>query len=389
MQLSQKVSLLEPSETLAIAAKAKELKSQGVDVISLSAGEPDFDTPAFVKEATIKALEKGNTKYTPATGTPEIREAIRNKFLKDQKLDFPIDQIILSCGAKHSLFNVFYALLNDGDEVIIPAPFWLSYTSMAVLVGAKSVIVQCDAASGFKLTPDKLEAVLTPRSRMLILNSPSNPTGAVYRKEELIQLIKVLKKYPEVTVVSDDIYEKLLFDGVEFSSIAALDSDIAKRTVIVNGHSKAYAMTGWRLGYTACPNKELAKAIGSMQSHSTSNPTSFAQVGGVVALEKGDEEAKTMCGVYQRRRDLFYNLISEIPKFKPFKPQGAFYLFVDISETGLTSMQATERLLNEAHVAVVPGAPFGNDAYIRMSFATSDDKLQEAAARIKHWASKL
>lgn len=389
MQLSQKVSQLEPSETLAISAKANALKSQGIDVISLSAGEPDFDTPEFIKEATIEALKKGKTKYTPATGTPEIREAIRKKFLRDQNLDFPIDQIILSCGAKHSLFNVFYALLDEGNEVIIPAPFWLSYTSMATLVGAKSIIVQCDESSDFKLTASKLEAALTSKTRMLILNSPSNPTGAVYTKEELVKIASVLKKYPEVTVVSDDIYEKLIFDGLEFFSIAALDPEIAKRTVIVNGHSKAYAMTGWRLGYTACPNKELAKAISSMQSHSTSNPTSFAQVGGTIALEKGDKEAEAMCKIYQRRRDLFYKLISEVPHFKPFKPQGAFYLFVNIAATGLTSMQVTERLLGEAHVAVVPGAPFGSDAYIRMSFATSDDNLKKAADRIKSWAAKL
>lgn len=388
LQLSKKVASLEPSATLAISAKAKELKDKGVDVIALSAGEPDFDTPDFVKQAAIDALSSGVTKYTPATGTQELRTAICAKLKRDQGLTFKPDQIIVSGGAKHSIFNVLYALLNDGDEVIIPAPYWLSYPAMCTLVGAKGVIVQTDESSDFKLTPAHLKGAITEKTRVLILNSPSNPTGALYTESELRALIEVLKAYPQITILSDDIYEKLVFDNQKFYCIASLDSEIAQRTVIVNGHSKAYAMTGWRLGYAACADMRLANAISSMQSHSTSNPTSFAQAGGVAALEKGDAVAAEMCAVYQKRRDMFYQLISEIPGFKPFKPQGAFYLFVNIKETGMDSVELTTRLMGEAHVAVVPGQPFGSDDHIRLSFATSDAKLQEAARRIKAWAEK-
>lgn len=385
MELSKRVSLLEPSETLAIAAKAKELQGRGIDVVSLSAGEPDFDTPAFIKEAAAQALLKGATKYTPATGTIELREAIVRKFQRDQGLTFPADQIIVSSGAKHSLFNVFFTLLNEGDHVLIPAPYWLSYSAMVTLAGGVSVIVPTTEATQFKLTPDVLRKSITPRTKILVLNSPSNPTGAVYSKEEFEGLAEVLKDYPKVQIVSDEIYEKLIFDGLKHISIASLNSEIAQRTIIVNGHSKAYAMTGWRLGYTACPNKEIAKAISSLQSHSTSNPTSFAQAGGVVALDKGDEEAARMCKVYEKRRDLFYNLISAIKPLKPFRPQGAFYLFVNIAETGFNSSDLIQKLLEEAHVATIPGKPFGSDSHIRMSFATSEEKLEEAARRLSRW----
>lgn len=385
MELSKRVSLLEPSETLAIAAKAKELQGRGIDVVSLSAGEPDFDTPSFIKEAAAQALLKGATKYTPATGTIELREAIVRKFQRDQGLTFPADQIIVSSGAKHSLFNVFFTLLNEGDHVLIPAPYWLSYSAMVTLAGGVSVIVPTTEATQFKLTPDVLRKSITSRTKILVLNSPSNPTGAVYSKEEFEGLAEVLKDYPKVQIVSDEIYEKLIFDGLKHVSIASLNPEIAQRTVIVNGHSKAYAMTGWRLGYTACPNKEIAKAISSLQSHSTSNPTSFAQAGGVVALDRGDEEAARMCKVYEKRRDLFYNLISAIKPLKPFRPQGAFYLFVNISETGFNSSDLIQKLLEEAHVATIPGKPFGSDSHIRMSFATSEEKLEEAARRLSRW----
>lgn len=385
MELSKRVSLLEPSETLAIAAKAKELQGKGIDVVSLSAGEPDFDTPSFIKEAAAQALLKGATKYTPATGTIELREAIVRKFQRDQGLTFPVDQIIVSSGAKHSLFNVFFTLLNEGDQVLIPAPYWLSYSAMVTLAGGVSVIVPTTEATQFKLTPDVLRKSITPRTKILVLNSPSNPTGAVYSKEEFEGLVEVLKDYPKIQIVSDEIYEKLIFDGLKHISIASLNPEIAQRTVIVNGHSKAYAMTGWRLGYTACPNKEIAKAISSLQSHSTSNPTSFAQAGGVVALDRGDEEAARMCKVYEKRRDLFYNLISAIKPLKPFRPQGAFYLFVNISETGFNSSDLIQKLLEEAHVATIPGKPFGSDSHIRMSFATSEEKLEEAARRLSRW----
>ncbi|HTL48159.1 MAG TPA: pyridoxal phosphate-dependent aminotransferase [Verrucomicrobiae bacterium] len=388
MELSKKVASAEASVTLAIAAKAAELQKKGIDVISLSAGEPDFDTPAFIKQAAIDALNKGITKYTPATGTLAIREAVCRKFKRDQNLTYPPDQIIVSGGAKHSIFNVFFALLNEGDEVLIPAPFWLSYPSMVEYCGGVSIIVPTDESTEFKITPEHLRKCLTPKTKVFVLNSPSNPTGAVYTRAELEALVKVLKEFPRVVILSDEIYEALLFDGRKHESIAALDPEMTARTVIVNGHSKAYAMTGWRLGYAACPNKELAKAIAAFQSHSTSNPTAFAQAGGVVALDQGWEEAKKMCAVYEKRRGMFYDLIAAVPQLVPFKPQGAFYLFVNVKKSGLSSSALTQKLLEEAHVAVVPGEPFGSDAHIRMSFATSEAKLQEAAKRIAAWFKK-
>lgn len=389
MELSKRVSLLEPSETLAIAAKAKELQSKGIDVVSLSAGEPDFDTPDFIKEAAAQALLKGATKYTPATGTLELREAVVRKFQRDQGLSFSADQIIVSSGAKHSLYNVFTTLINEGDEVLIPSPYWLSYSAMVTLAGGTSVIIPTTEATQFKLTPETLRKSITSKTKILVINSPSNPTGAVYTREELQGIVQVLKDFPRVMIVSDEIYEKLIFDGQKHVSIATLDSEISVRTIIVNGHSKAYAMTGWRLGYTACPNKDMAKAMSSLQSHSTSNPTSFAQAGGVVALDRGDEEAARMCKVYEKRRNMFYDLISAIKPLKPFRPQGAFYLFVNIADTGISSTELIQRLLEEAHVATIPGKPFGSDAHIRMSFATSEAKLEEAARRLSRWFSKL
>lgn len=386
--LSDRVTSVTPSVTLAIAAKAKEMAAKGIKVVSLSAGEPDFDTPAFVKDAAIKALQAGDTKYTPAIGTVDLRKAIAAKILRDQNITAPIDQIIVCTGAKHAIFNVLFALLNASDEVIIPSPFWLSYPEMVTVLGGKSVFIPTDESTGFKIHPEQLKKALNTKSKVLILNSPSNPTGAVYSKEELEALIKVLKDFPNVVILSDEIYEKLIFDGANHYSIASLDSEIAKRTVIVNGLSKAYSMTGWRLGYAVCPEKELATAVGSIQSHSTSNATSFAQAGGVVALNQGEEEARKMCVVFEKRRTAFYDMIRAIPGLKPFKSQGAFYLFVNIEGTGLDSLTFSDRLLNEAHVAVVPGKPFGSDKHIRLSFATSDAQLEESARRIADWLKK-
>jgi aspartate aminotransferase len=388
MELSRRVLSVAPSVTLAIAAKAKEMQASGIDIVSLSAGEPDFDTPSYIKQAAIDALIRGATKYTPATGTIELRKAICAKLSRDQQLTFSPDQIIVGTGAKHAIFNVLFALLNEGDEVLIPSPFWLSYPEMVTVLGGQSVFLKTTETTNFKLTPKILRDAITPKSKILILNSPSNPTGAVYTREELMGLIQVLKDYPKLIILSDEIYEKLIFDGAKHYSIASLDPEIAQRTVVVNGHSKAYAMTGWRLGYAACPDRELAKAVGSIQSHSTSNPTSFAQDGGVVALEKGDEDARRMCQVYQKRRDLLMERLTVIPKIKPFRPQGAFYLFVNIRDTGFDSMKLSAALLEEAHIAVVPGKPFGSDDHIRMSFATSENNLEEAASRLASWLRK-
>lgn len=389
IELSKRVLSVAPSVTLAIAAKAAEMQAQGLKVVSLSAGEPDFDTPSYIKEAAIEALQKGQTKYTPAVGTMDLRKAISKKLERDQQLVIPPQQIIVCTGAKHAIFNVLFALLNPEDEVVIPSPFWLSYPEMVTVLGGKSSLVHTDESTDFKITPAQLRKALTPKSKILILNSPSNPTGAVYSREEFQALIQVLKDFPRVVVLSDEIYEKLIFDGKKHFSIASLDSEIALRTVVVNGMSKAYSMTGWRLGYAACPNKELAQAVGSIQSHSTSNATSFAQTGGIAALEKGEEDAKKMCAVFEKRRDFFIQKLSGISQMKPFKAQGAFYLWADISKAGLGSLVIAERLLQEALVAVVPGKPFGSDAHIRMSFATSDANLEEAARRLTDWFKKL
>ncbi|MBI3306744.1 MAG: pyridoxal phosphate-dependent aminotransferase [Candidatus Omnitrophica bacterium] len=386
--LAQRVMSVAPSVTLAIAAKAKEMQAQGIQVLSLSAGEPDFDTPDYIKEAAIQALQKGATKYTPATGTIELRRAIAAKLKRDQNLNFEPSQIIVGTGAKHAIFNVLFALLNEGDEVLIPSPYWLSYPEMVTVLGGRSVFLKTTEATSFKLTPDILKKGITDRSKILILNSPSNPTGAVYSRKELLDLMTVLKNFPKLIVLSDEIYEKLIFGGAAHESIASLDPEMAQRTVIVNGMSKAYSMTGWRLGYAACPNKELAEAVGSIQSHSTSNPTSFAQAGGVTALEKGEDDARKMCQVFEKRRDLLFDLISKIPGLKPFKPGGAFYLFVNIAQTGIDSVTFSNRLLQEAHVAVVPGKPFGSDEHIRLSFAASEKVLTEASTRIASWLAK-
>ncbi len=387
MDLSRRVLSVAPSVTLAITAKAKEMKSKGIDVVSLSAGEPDFDTPAYIKDAAKKALDQGVTKYTPVTGTLELRQAICAKLKRDQNLDFAAEQIIVGSGAKHAIFNVLFALLNEGDEVLIPAPYWLSYPEMVTVLGGKNVILKTTESTGFKLTPDILQKHISSKSKILILNSPSNPTGAVYSREELSALIPILKKN-KIIILSDEIYEKLIFEGVKHVSIASLDPEIAKRTVIINGMSKAYSMTGWRLGYAACPDMGLAKAAGSIQSHSTSNPTSFAQSGGVTALENGETDAASMCRIFEKRRNLLYDKIAALPKLKPFRPQGAFYLFVNIKATGLNSVKLSERWLEEAHVAVVPGGPFGSDEHVRLSFAASDDILNEAVLRLGKWLQK-
>lgn len=388
-ELSKRVQTVAPSVTLAIAAKAAEMKAQGKDVVSLSAGEPDFDTPSFIKDAAIQALNNGQTKYTPAIGTIELRKAVAAKLKRDQNLEFSPANIIIGTGAKHAIFNVLFALLNEGDEVAIPTPFWLSYPEMVSVLSGKSTFLETDASSDFKLTPAILKKGLTQKTKILILNSPSNPTGAVYSKNELLALIETLKEFPDLLILSDEIYEKLIYDKQEYFSIASLDADIAARTVIINGMSKAYSMTGWRLGYAACPDADLAKAVGSIQSHSTSNPTSFSQAGGVVAMEKGDAEALKMREVFEKRRTSFCDMIAKVPHCKPFKPGGAFYLWVDISSSKLGSLEVSKRLLEEALVAVVPGQPFGSDKHIRLSFATSDKNLEEAAKRLHDWFSKI
>ncbi len=387
MRLANRVQKVTPSLTLAIEAKAKQLKQQGMDIISLSAGEPDFDTPDFIKQKAIESLQKGFTKYTPANGTLDLRKAISEKLARDNQLTYSPEEIVVSCGAKHAIYNVLQVLLEEGDEAIFQSPYWLSYPEMVTLASAKSVVLPTTLESGYKLEPEALLRAITPKTKLLILNSLSNPTGLVYSKEELIQFAEICKK-KSIFILSDEIYEKLMYDGVKHYSIGALDPGIKDLTITVNGASKSYAMTGWRMGYAACP-KEIAKAVSSLQSHSTSNPTSFAQEGFLEAIRNGDTEVEKMRVVFEKRRDLIVSLVSKIPKLKCFRPSGAFYLFCDISGLKVKSLLFADRLLDEAKVAVVPGVAFGDDQAIRLSFATSEKNIQEGIRRISDFISKL
>lgn len=383
MQLSKRIQKVTPSLTLSIDAKAKRLKQEGVDVISFSAGEPDFDTPETIKQAAIISLQKGLTKYTPVSGTIDLRRAIAEKLNKENSLPYTADQIVVSCGAKHSLYNVVQVLIEEGDEVIIPAPYWLSYPEMVTLAGGKSVILKTRLEDGYLFTPDELEKAITPKTKLLILNSPSNPTGLVYSKEFLLKIIEIAKKH-SFFIISDEIYEKLVFDHLEYYSIGALDRSIFDRIITVGGASKAYAMTGWRLGYAAS-TKEIADACASLQSHSTSNPVSFVQPAFIEALRNCSLRVQEMRAIFEKRRDLIFQLVSDISNLKPFRPSGAFYLFVDISKTKMSSLTFADRLLDEAKVAVVPGIAFGDDQAIRLSFAASETAIQSGISRIRDW----
>ena len=386
--LAKRVSQLTPSATLAIEAKAKKLKAEGQDVISFGAGEPDFDTPAYIKDAAHEALKKGVTKYTPAQGTVELRKAIAEKLKRDNGLEYSPEQIVVSCGAKHSIYNVIQVLIEEGDEVVIPSPFWLSYPERVSLSGGKYVFVPTTEETDFKVTPAMLKKFITPQSKLLILNSPSNPTGAFYTEDELRALSSFIKEH-QLLVVSDEIYEKLLYDGRKHFSLAAADEETKRLTVTVNGHSKTYAMTGWRIGYLAC-EKEIAQAISSLQSHSTSNPTSFAQSGAEAALRLEDKnEIEKVRALFEKRRDLIFTEMSKSPKLVPFKPQGAFYLFCNIQKTGLGSLAFCDKLLEQKKVAAVPGIAFGSDHHIRLSFATSEDNIKKGVARILEFVNSL
>lgn len=385
MKLSNRLSSISPSVTLQITAKAKELKAKGEDVISFGAGEPDFDTPDYIKQAAIDALNNGMTKYTLATGTVELKEAIAEKFKVDNGIDYQANQIIVSCGAKHSLYNAFQAILNEGDEVIIPVPYWLSYPEMVKSAGGVPVYLETSMDNNFKLSIDDLKAKITDKTKALILNSPSNPTGSVYTEKELTEIANVITNY-NIFVISDEIYEKLMYDSTKFTSIASLGEDIKKHTITINGMSKAYAMTGWRIGYLAA-DPAVTKVIAAFQSHSTSNPTSFAQMGALAALKGDGVQVEEMRATFEKRRNMMFDLMSGIDKIKTSKPEGAFYMFCDISATGMKAMEFASKLLTEAKVAVIPGEAFGADNYIRLSFATSDANIKEGLDRIKKWLS--
>jgi aspartate aminotransferase len=387
MDLASRVSELTPSLTLSIDSKAKALRAEGVDVYSFGAGEPDFDTPEHIKAAAIEALNAGFTKYTPSSGTPELRAAISEKFKRDNGLDYKPSEIIVSNGAKQSCFNAILAVCGEGDEVIIPAPYWLSYPEMVRLAGAEPVIVQTTAENDWKMTPQQFEEAMSPRTKMVIINSPGNPTGAVYSKEELRAIVEVAAD-EEITILSDEIYECLTYDGAEHVSIASLTPEARDLTITVNGFSKAYAMTGWRLGYLGAPEK-IAKAIDSMQSHSTSGPCSFAQKGGLAALTGSQQCVADMREEFNIRREYMFDRLSAIHNVSAVKPKGAFYMLADISKLGMTSTNFADRLLSKANVAVVPGIAFGDDRVVRLSYATGLDVIKPGLDRFEDFCKTL
>jgi aspartate aminotransferase len=370
------------STTLAITARAKELQAQGHDVVNFAAGEPDFDTPDFIKKAAIQAIEKGQTKYTPSIGNLDLREAIAAKFQKDNGLSLKANQIVVSCGAKHSLFNIIQVVVDDGDEVIFQAPYWVSYPEMVKAAGGKSVIIATDAKSGFKITPDLLNRHITPKTKMLIINSPSNPTGVMYHQQELAKLAEVCVKH-KIYVISDEIYEKLIYDTNVFCSIASLGKEIFDLVLTVNGVSKAYAMTGWRIGYAAGP-LEIMEYIKKFQDHSTSNPTSISQAAALAALKASPESIDQMCQVFKKRRDLMLQCLDRVSQLSYIRPEGAFYVFCDFSKIGDASIIA-KQILDEVKVAGIPGDSFGAPNYIRLSFATSEARIEEGVDRVAKW----
>jgi aspartate aminotransferase len=386
-RISQRSASLSPSLTLAIDAKAKQMKAEGLDVVGFGAGEPDFDTPQHIKDACAKALAAGFTKYTPSSGIPELRQAIADKFQRENGLTYKPSQIIVSCGGKHSCYNTVIATCQEGDEVIIPAPYWLSYPEMVKLASAVPVILPTTDQTEFKVTADQLRAAITPRTRLLILNSPSNPTGTVYTPEEIKALGDVCVE-KGILIMSDEIYEHLLYDGAVHRSVASFSPAHQERTIVVHGFAKAWSMTGWRLGFLAAP-EPVAKAIDAIQSHSTSNPTSFAQKGAVAALTGPQDHLPTWLAEYSRRRALAHQALNRIPGISCVNSRGAFYLFPNISKLGLKSTDFCARLLEQEQVAAVPGIAFGADDYIRISYATSLATIEKGLERIERFARSL
>ena len=387
MDLANRVSELTPSLTRAIDSKAKALRAEGIDIYSFGAGEPDFDTPEHIKVAAIEALNAGFTKYTPSSGMPELRAAISEKFKRDNNLDYKPSEIIVSNGAKQSCFNAILAVCGEGDEVIIPAPYWLSYPEMVRLAGAEPIIVQTTQENDWKITPAQFEEAMSPRTKMIIINSPGNPTGSVYTKEELRALVEVAAD-EEITILSDEIYESLTYDGAEHVSVASLTPEARDLTITVNGFSKAYAMTGWRIGYLGAPEK-IAKAIDSLQSHSTSGPCSFAQKGALAALTGSQQCVAEMREEFNIRREYIYERLSAIHNVTAVKPKGAFYILANISKLGMSSTNFADRLLSKANVAVVPGIAFGDDRVVRFSYATGLDVIKPGLDRFEEFCKTL
>ena len=388
MKIANRMEKLSPSVTMAITALARELKAQGKDILSFSAGEPDFDTPQVIKDAAIQAIQDGHTKYTAVEGTIETKKAIINKLKKDHGLEYQIDEIIVSNGAKHSLFNLFQCLIEKGDEVIIPAPYWVTYPEQVKFSDGTPVFIDTDDSTNFKITAEQLKAAITENTRILLLNTPSNPTGGVYTKEELIALGEVLKG-TDIIVLSDEMYEKIMYDDLEFTSVASVSEDTFQRTVTINGISKAVAMTGWRYGYLATPNKQLVKTMVKLQGQVTSNVNSITLQAAVTALDgSADEDIEMMRKEFEKRRDIAVTEFNAIKGLSCVVPHGAFYIFVNIKEVTEDSMKFSADLLEEQGVAVVPGLAFGTEGYFRFSFATDETTIREGISRIKNFVEK-
>lgn len=402
MKFSDRILKVKPSPTIAVTSMASLLKSQGVDIIGFGAGEPDFNTPKNIRDAAINAIETGKTKYTPSGGLPELKNAVVTKLNRDNNLSYKPSEVIINCGGKHSFYNLMQVLLNDGDEVIIPAPYWVSYPDMVLLAGGKPVIINTEAESGFKITPDQLRASITERTRAVVINSPSNPTGAAYTFDELKQLAAVIEK-TDIIPISDDIYETIVFNGFKFFNIANVSETMKKKTVVLNGCSKTYAMTGWRIGYMA-GDQELIGKVDILQSQSTSNPTTISQWAAIEALTGDQSVLAEMMVAFDRRRKLVVKELSTMPGVTCYNPDGAFYAFPGISgvyqlkgwnkiaekyKDEYKSSSLCTYLMEEARTAVVPGIAFGNDRYFRMSFATSDENLIEGLKRIREALVKL
>ena len=381
--ISANVQAVPPSLTLAITAQAAKMKKEGIDVCSFGAGEPDLDTPEFIKEAAVKALAEGKTKYTAAEGLLELREAICAKLSTDNGIDYTPQQISVNCGAKHSCYNAILAVCNPGDEVVIPAPYWTSYPEMVRLAGGEPVIVQTKQENGWKLTAEQFEEVMTPRTKMLILNSPGNPTGAVYSREELEKIGEVAAA-EDIVILSDEIYEKLVYGEEKHVSIASISKELQDLTIVINGFSKAYSMTGWRIGYAAAP-RALADAMNNIQGHTTSAPTTFAQYGALAALNGDQQVVSDMRDEFDIRRQYMLGRFQSIPNVKVVEPLGAFYFLVNIGSTGLSSMNFADKLLSRQQVAVVPGAAFGADNTVRFSYACGLDVIKKGLDRFQEF----
>jgi len=396
IKLADRTKLIKPSVTLAIAAKAGKLRAEGIDVVNFSAGEPDFDTPEPIKDAAREALRTGMTKYTDVKGIEPLREAIAEKYRREHGLVYRKEDVIVSCGAKHSIYNILQAVVNPGDEVLIPAPYWVSYSDMALLAGGVPKLISSTEASGFRITPEQLRAALTPLTRVFLLNSPCNPTGATYNREELLAIAAILEKH-DCLVLADDIYEKIIYDGFQVHNIVTLCPALRDRTIIVNGVSKTYAMTGWRIGYALGPGDIIA-AAGKIQSQSTSNPTSIAQAAAVQAIRGPQDEVAIMVREFLRRRDVIVDKLNAVDGVCCRKPEGAFYVFPNISKLFGRSgngkklnspCDVADYFLEEAKVAGVPGEDFGSNEHIRFSYATSLEDIEKGCARIRQAVAKL